>query len=114
MLKKKTILYEDLTEIMKEFFLEEAKKIRKRDYNSSDEEVNQLAPNVILDDYIYDLNKMKPVAAVALQETKRFCERYMMVKEDLAYLSYFRRNIEFSDSMFKYNENPEERERLYQ
>ena len=52
---------------MKEFFLEEAKKIRKRDYNSSDEEVNQLAPNVILDDYIYDLNKMKPVAAVALQ-----------------------------------------------
>ena len=50
---------------------------------------------MLIEEYINDIKKMRPLIAKTLQEAKRYCSNYFTAKEDLAYLSYFRKNVEF-------------------
>jgi len=41
--------------------------MRKKDYNLTDEEIKELAPNVIIEDYISDIRRTRPMIARAIQ-----------------------------------------------
>ena len=57
-------------------------------------------------DYINDIKKARPLIDNALQQAKRYCNNYLIAKEDLAYLAYFRNKIKFdqhTSEAFKQN-----------
>jgi len=41
--------------------------MRKKDYNLTDEELKELAPSVIIEDYINDIRRTRPMIASAIQ-----------------------------------------------
>lgn len=68
-LNKKRALYHDLPPKAQEYFIEQAKRQRRKDYSESEEEVNKIATEVLLEEYASDINTSRPLVAKALQLT---------------------------------------------
>ena len=77
--QKKNVIFGHLTDRMKQFFLEEARRERKRETGMSDEALKSLKEEDFAD-YIDDFRKSRPLIARAIQETNRFCNRYLEAK----------------------------------
>ena len=98
-LKKKKPHYDDLNRQLQEFFLDEAKEQRKKDYGETDEDIQKLKSEVIIEDYINDTRRARPMITKALQKAAGYCTSYLDSKDDLAYLAYFRKKVHFSDEL---------------
>ena len=68
-LNKKRALYHDLPPKAQEYFIEQAKRQRRKDYSESEEEVNKISTEVLLEEYASDINTSRPLVAKALQLT---------------------------------------------
>lgn len=109
--KKKRPLYESLPPNLQGFFLTEAKKQRKIDYHESDEEVNKVSTDDILNEYANDTKKARILMTQALQEAEKICNEFIDSREDLAYLGYFRKKVPYHGHSSEYwtlNEETEE------
>lgn len=95
-LKKGKPLYQDLPSSLHRFFLAEARKQRRIDYNESEEEANKVPAETILDEYSTDVRRMRPLIGNTLRAADNYCKSYLSEKDDLAYLAYFRRKVRFS------------------
>ena len=96
---RKKLHYDDLNRQLQGFFLEEAKKQRKKDYGETDQDIDQLKTEMIIDQYISDVRRSRPMIANAVQKASEFCRNYLDNKDDLAYLSCFRKKIPFSPEL---------------
>ena len=92
-LNTKKALYHDLPPKSQEYFIEQAKRQRRKDYSESHEDVNKLSTEVLLEEYATDINQARPLVAKALQQTAEFCSSYFSNKEDLSYVSFFRKKV---------------------
>ena len=78
-LLKKNVIFDHLTSRMKQFFLEEARKERKRETGMSDSALKELKEEDFAD-YINDFKRSKPLITKAIQEANVFCSNYFLAK----------------------------------
>lgn len=74
---KKKPHYDDLNRQLQTFFLEEAKKQHKKDYGETDEQIQQLKTQSIIEEYISDVRRARPMIANALQKATEYCKNYL-------------------------------------
>ena len=58
--------------------------------------MKDLHNDIIVDEYANDARKCRPIITRALQKATEYCQKYLDKKEDLAYLSYFRKKVNFT------------------
>jgi hypothetical protein len=113
-MNKKKAIFHDLPVGLHPYFLKEAKRQRKKDYNETDAEVDWIKEAVLIDEYASDINRSRPLVAKALQAASQDVDTYFSTKEDLAYLGYFRKRIRYDSHTIHKGKKTYKKQQKYQ
>lgn len=57
---------------------------------------------------------MRPLVMKALKEGERYCKNYLSIRDDLAYLAYFRKSVPYSLKLLMDSKDENHRASIYQ
>jgi hypothetical protein len=97
-LTKKKPIFDDLPGQLQDFFVDEVKQQRRRDFNESASHIERLSQEELIEPYITDIRRSRPIISRALQKAHIVYSNYIKMRDDLAYLSYYRRRISYSNN----------------
>jgi hypothetical protein len=71
--------------------------------------VAKISDKDLLEEYVDDLKKCRPIIAQALTEAKSYCIKYIETRDSLALMHAYRMEVTFGSFENKYNKTPDPR-----